>query len=152
MKIFPGPTPKTPVVDPQQSESTVAKGKVSQNTFQEILAKKQSQEVQAANEVHHVGEFPDIVRTNRLQEQALSFADQSLDLLAHLEGLLKAPSASSEKAIGQVKAVLDEHVQGLIEIQKDLSPEDPLRETINEIGVKMAVEAYKIQRGDYNGG
>ena len=153
MKIYPGHTPKSPVIEPAKSGKGASNKGVSKATFEAILnEKKGAADVVAPQELTPTGQVSPISATHKAQEEALSYANESLDLLSHLERVLTDDKSLLEKRLQGIEAVMRERVQGLLTLRNELSVDDPLRETVNRVGVQMAVEAYKIHRGDYSSG
>ena len=153
MKIIPGLTPKLPVVDPGKTEKPSAQRAPSSSRFEEILNEnKRSTTVEESRPVTPLEEFMPITSMDKTQEEALDYAGSTLELLDHFQGVLAKGGIRLEKQLSHMEEAMLERVSGLMALRDELSPDDPLRETINRIGVKIAIEAYKIQRGDYTDG
>ncbi len=151
MKIYPGQTPKAPIVRPDKPDSVKKNGATP--SFERILTqKKEALGVTDTQGVAPAGQLPTGPRIERVQEEALYYAEESLELMGHLKDVLESGAPGMEKALGQIGEVMTERVEGLISLRDELAPHDPLKESVNRVGVQLAVEAYKIQRGDYGGG
>jgi hypothetical protein len=135
------------VVDKKRPDGVSGSGAVK---FADIL--NQAAGTQGAESVAPVsGAVPgmEMHGLSREQSAAISSGETALDMLAHLGTLLEG----NETAAGSMEAVsasLEEQVNMLLEGRDSLDPSDPLRKTLDEIGMLAAVQGSKISRGDYS--
>jgi len=83
------------------------------------------------------------------QADALAAGEQALALMQHLSTILMGADNSMDDFDPVAKA-LDSSTRDLLEMRDALDPHDPLRNTIDEIGVMSVVASMKIERGDFN--
>ena len=150
MKIYPGTYPKPQIVTHKKPETTgVSKSPCS---FQKILQEEQkTMTPHSVDSPNTIGQFPGTT-TTKAQEQTISYVNDTLELIGHLGKLLEPQDQLQEKRLPHVRNVLQERIKGLITLRNGLSANDPLKDTVTDLGVRMAVEAYKIARGDYSEG
>lgn len=82
------------------------------------------------------------------QSDVLAIGDQALNLLEHCSAVLENPDLP-DTVLGSVATALSEQAVELKNIRDGLDIYDPLRNTIDSIGVLSVVESAKINRGDY---
>jgi hypothetical protein len=83
-----------------------------------------------------------------LGSQGVLASEKVLDLLERYQGALSNPRISL-KGVDPLVQALSREIQGLTEWAEKLSPSDPLRKIVSEIGTLSAVEVEKFRRGDY---
>jgi len=70
-------------------------------------------------------------------------------MLEHYGTLLNNPD-TTEETLEQISSNLSQRAEDIKNLRDNLGQEDPLRKTLNAIGIVSAVEALKIKRGDYS--
>ncbi|HID98019.1 MAG TPA: hypothetical protein EYP57_07520 [Thermodesulfobacteriaceae bacterium] len=93
-------------------------------------------------------ELSGITGLTESQQAVLNLAEQSLDLLDHYGTMLEDPGLSA-KDLEPVAEALASQSEDLRKLRDSLEDHDPLRDTADAIGIISAVEAAKINRGDY---
>ena len=83
------------------------------------------------------------------QNAALSSGETALDLLGHLGSILENGDNAALGSIDSIADYLGEQVNTLMQTRDSLDASDPLRKTLNEIGILAAVQGNRINRGDY---
>jgi uncharacterized membrane protein YdfJ with MMPL/SSD domain len=102
----------------------------------------ESQDIANIQSVHTSG-------VTSLQGDAISEGETMLDMLEHLSTMLEGVDSSQ----GSMEAVADSiqsRLETLVNRRDSLDADDPLRQTLNEIGMLAAVQEAKITRGDYS--
>ncbi|OCC16111.1 hypothetical protein DBT_0573 [Dissulfuribacter thermophilus] len=154
MKIFPGTSPKTPTIEINNDPKTTnEKGGKAVGRFDEILREKTAvSSPNPASPVDPIQGIQDTSTTTDIQKHALSYGEESLTFLERLSFTIKENPPQKDKILEQYRDILNDRTETLKVIRDLLNEGDPLRDTLNEIGVRTAVEAYKIYRGDYSSG
>lgn len=83
------------------------------------------------------------------QSNALSMGETTLDLIEHLGDMLKE-NESGQGSMDSLAEALKGQVGMLLDGRDNLDVSDPLRKTINEIGILAAVQGSRISRGEYS--
>lgn len=117
-------------------------------TFSEALKKVTEQpELAAVGAVTDIGTLGlGVVSWSRAQ--ALATGEETLELLARWQALL-ADVETSEKALPSLADALADRVEHLKAVRDHLGADDPLRGSIEHLGILSAVEAARVNRGDY---
>ncbi len=131
-----------------------AKRKSSENaqSFLDILnasTTSKTQDTQPVKKATPPVELFDKIGLTPIQEQAISKGEEVLDLLNHLTKLYNEVDRSN-LSLDSVANALSSKVEELDKIKDQLEASDPLKKTIEEIGILSVVEKIKITRGDYS--
>jgi hypothetical protein len=83
-----------------------------------------------------------------VQAQSMEAAEGVLDLLEQYRRSLGDPGMSLKEMDGLVQS-LSGKLKGLMGLSESLSPADPLKKIISEVGMVSAVEIEKFKQGRY---
>lgn len=105
--------------------------------------------VDSVNEMAAVSAFFEMQGLSESQNKAIAQGEVTLELLEHLQTMLEN-GESGDSRMGFWAESMVQQVESLISGRDSLDSSDPLRNTIDEIGILAAVEGAKISRGDYS--
>ncbi len=132
------------------------------NDFQKILARltetseKASPDAQAGQAiaapppfaVYPISMLNGPEQPGSVQAQSMASAAGVLDLLEQYQSSLGDPRISLKEMSGLVES-LSRELNGLTQISEKLSPADPMKKILSEIGAVSAVEIEKFNQGRY---
>ncbi len=141
--------PGIPVTSNQKQRAENAHSKAG-GTFAESLRG-------AMNSVHETeaplqtASLPHMTATTqtRVQIDAMAVGEQALSLMEHLYTRLD-DHRIPQGLLDTIASGLSDQVKQLQTVRDELEDGDPLKQTIEQIGILSAVEAAKINRGDYS--
>ncbi len=135
----------------QKGPQKKANSSENAQSFLEILRANSSSNtdsVKPTDKISPPSHIFDRIRLTPVQEQAISKGEEVLKLLNHLSKLYNEVDVS-ESSFDSVASALSSNVEELKEIKSQLDANDPLKNTLEEIGILGMVEKIKITRGDY---
>ncbi len=153
IKIQSPTTPITPNVDQTSTEKSGKSASTSGvGAFNEIFMQqiKGTQEAEKTAPLAPVTQISGATQASEAQRHALQIGEDSVTMLDMLSNTLIEGDNDIEKHLDTIGSLLMKQTEALRDVRDMLEGHDPLKETVNEIGVKTAVEAHKIQRGDYS--
>ncbi len=131
----------------EAKKTTTQKADGTRASFSEILEGAKATKAHETKPLSAPGELTSPMGLSDVQKNAISRSEETLTILNHLAGLLeKDPNSSSMQSL---VGALDSSSNELMALDSKLDPNDPLRNTINEINILSVVEKIKITRGDY---
>jgi hypothetical protein len=147
MKIF---NPNIQLEKADVSKKLKGKGHNAPNgmSFPELLKSSsalKSHSVQRPMESTHTVEIEALAP---IQKEAASKGEETLSLLNRLVTILETQDMSDSSA-RSVADALSNNIEDIKLLKGRLDASDPLRKTLDEIGVVSLVEYIKITRGDY---
>ena len=83
-----------------------------------------------------------------LRTQGVQAAEKTLNLLEHYQRAIENPRVTLREIHPLVQSLAEE-TRGLNQWVEKLSPSDPLKEIMTEVGILSSIEVGKFNRGDY---